>query len=139
MMEEISITSFEGVRIGQTEDAGRKLESTFRVVALTFANFADTLQVIAGLLQVVLGAITPGQSAWVGEGFGRIGNGLGFGFGPGCRNSQRSMRGAFPPYDHVCLLLKHHIIAKNRRQRHLGLKTQGTQQNHKQEQAFHFT
>jgi len=64
--------------LGQTEDAGRKLESTFRVVALTFANFADTLQVIAGLLQVVLGAITPGQSAWVGEGFGRIGNGLGF-------------------------------------------------------------
>lgn len=64
--------------LGQTEDAGRKLESTFRVVALTFANFADTLQVIVGLLQVVLGAITPGQSAWVGEGFGRIGNGLGF-------------------------------------------------------------
>ena len=64
--------------LGQAEDAGRKLESTFRVVALTFANFADTLQVIVGLLQVVLGAITPGLSTWVGEGFGRIGNGLGF-------------------------------------------------------------
>ena len=36
------------------------------------------MQVIAGLVQFLLGAITPGKSSWISQGISRMGSGLGF-------------------------------------------------------------